>query len=314
MKALRWLTFAAVVVAVDASAAETPPRPRVTGISHVAFRVSDLTRARAFYETLLGYPTEATPGGNSMRAAVNERQYVALKGGLDTAEDRLDHVALETSDADAMRRYLAARGVAVPSALGTDESGNAAFTIRDPEGWTLELVQHAPDKGPRRAPATSAGRPLSNRMLHAGIIVGDLDAANRFYGGVLGLVETWRGSRSGKELSWTNMKVPDGEDYLEFMLYGRRPAPDARGTPHHICLEVDDLGGAHARLSERVAAAAYTRALEPRVGVNRKRQLNLFDADGTRVELMEPRTVDGQPVPPSSAPPPPRDEPLRLNR
>ena len=42
------------------------------------------------------------------------------------------------------------------------------------------------------------------------------------------------------------------------------------------------------------------------MGTNRKRQLNLFDADGTRVELMEPRTVDGQPVPPSTAPPPKR--------
>ena len=103
------------------------------------------------------------------------------------------------------------------------------------------------------------------------------------------------------------MKVPDGDDYLEFMLYGTRPAPDARGTPHHICLEVDELAPAQARLAERVTAAAYTRALEPRVGVNRKRQLNLFDADATRVELMEPRTVDGQPVPPSTAPPPKRE-------
>jgi len=40
------------------------------------------------------------------------------------------------------------------------------------------------------------------------------------------------------------------------------------------------------------------------VGTNRKRQLNLFDPDGTRVELMEPGTVDGQPVPSSTAPPP----------
>ena len=37
------------------------------------------------------------------------------------------------------------------------------------------------------------------------------------------------------------MKMPDGGDYVEFMLYGARPAPDARGTQHHICLEVPDL-------------------------------------------------------------------------
>jgi hypothetical protein len=54
----------------------------------------------------------------------------------------------------------------------------------------------------------------------------------KFYGDVLGFSETWRGSRSGTELSWIN-----------------------------------------------------------------------YDPDGTRVELMEPGTVDGQPAPSSAAPP-----------
>jgi lactoylglutathione lyase len=44
--------------------------------------------------------------------------------------------------------------------------------------------------------------------------------------------------------------------------------------------------------------------MEIKTGINRKRQLNLYDPDGTRIELMEGRTVDGKPTPPSSAPPP----------
>ena len=40
------------------------------------------------------------------------------------------------------------------------------------------------------------------------------------------------------------------------------------------------------------------------VGVNGKRQVNLYDPDGTRVEMMEAMTADGKPVPPSMAPPP----------
>jgi lactoylglutathione lyase len=40
------------------------------------------------------------------------------------------------------------------------------------------------------------------------------------------------------------------------------------------------------------------------VGKNGKRQVNLYDPDGTRVELMEAQTADGKPVPPSTAPPP----------
>jgi len=48
----------------------------------------------------------------------------------------------------------------------------------------------------------------------------------------------------------------------------------------------------------------YDRPVEIQVGVNRKRQINLYDPDGTRIELMEPNTVDGQPAPSSTAPAP----------
>ena len=51
-------------------------------------------------------------------------------------------------------------------------------------------------------------------------------------------------------------------------------------------------------------APSYTRPVEIRTGINRKRQVNLFDPDGTRVELMEPNTIDGKPTPSSTLPPP----------
>ena len=56
--------------------------------------------------------------------------------------------------------------------------------------------------------------------------------------------------------------------------------------------------------SRVIPANEYQRALEVRTGINRKRQLNLYDPDGTRVELMEPNTIDGVPTPSSQAPPP----------
>src|SRR5258708_37388127 len=141
-------------------------------------------------------------------------------------------------------------------------------------------------------------------MLHLGILVVDLSASRKFYGDIIGFHEIWRGSRDGESLSWTNMQVPDGEDYIEFMLYKDLPDPDRRGTQHHICLVTPDLAQAQAKLEAKPYRQSYTRPMEPRTGVNRKRQLNLFDPDGTRVELMEPGTVDGKPAPPSTAPPP----------
>ena len=103
------------------------------------------------------------------------------------------------------------------------------------------------------------------------------------------------------------MQVPDGNDYIEFMLYRDLPEPSKRGSQHHVCLFVPDIEKAASVLRGRAAAAGYTRAMEIRTGTNRKRQLNLYDPDGTRTELMEPATVDGKPAPSSTAPPP-RDE------
>jgi lactoylglutathione lyase len=126
-----------------------------------------------------------------------------------------------------------------------------------------------------------------------------------FYRDILGFEEIWRGAgRESATLSWVNMRVPDGSDYIEFMLYKEEPAPDRRGVQHHICLEVPDAAKAIERLEARPYRKTYERPIEVRTGVNRKRQVNLFDPDGTRVELMEANTVDGQPAPSSTLPPP----------
>ena len=82
------------------------------------------------------------------------------------------------------------------------------------------------------------------------------------------------------------------------------PPPDKRGTPHHLCLEVPDVTAAIAALEASPYRKQYTRAIESKTGVNRKRQVNLFDPDGTRIELMEPITVDGKSAPASTLPPP----------
>jgi lactoylglutathione lyase len=98
------------------------------------------------------------------------------------------------------------------------------------------------------------------------------------------------------------MHVPDGADGIEFMLYKDLPAPDQRGSAHHFCLEVPSISSALETLQARAYAKTYSHPLEPRTGINRRRQLNLYDPDGTRAELMEPGTVDGKPPVSSTAP------------
>jgi lactoylglutathione lyase len=144
--------------------------------------------------------------------------------------------------------------------------------------------------------------------MHVGVLCGDLDKSMSFYGGILGFTEFWRGSGSPRMLSWVNIRPPDGQDYIELMLYNSLPAPDARGTKNHASLTVPDAEKTLAELKRREAQGLYHapegKPIEIQIGQNHKRQINLYDPDGTRIELMEPNTVDGKPAPNSTAPVP----------
>jgi catechol 2,3-dioxygenase-like lactoylglutathione lyase family enzyme len=312
--ALAAMTHVSHVFAANAAPA-APPRPRIVGISHAAFFVSDMAKARAFYEGFLGFASpfsipRKNPNEHLVWIKINDRQSVELFPGSEVASDadRLYHIAIEVEDADAMLAYLRAKGVAglPPSATSPiGKIGNKNFTIKDPNGNGVEIVQYLPDgwtlreKGKHLPPTR-----ISKRMSHVGVMVGEFDASMKFYGEILGFKETWRGSSGGKTLNWVNMRVPDGEDYVEFMLYETLPSVDRLRTMHHICLEVDDIEQAAAVLATRPYPAGSKPPTPMKAGVNGKRQINFYDVDGTRVEIMEPATHDRKPRPPSPAPPP----------
>jgi lactoylglutathione lyase len=189
--------------------------------------------------------------------------------------------------------------------VGKGQTGNKNFNVKDPDGHIVEMVEYQPESWTSREagkfmPVTR----ISGHIMHVGVLVGDLDRSMRFYGGILGFQEFWRGSSSPNVLSWVNMRPAEGQDYLELMLYDKLPAPNARGSQHHASLMVPDAEEALAELKRRAPKAGYDREIAIKTGVNRKRQINLFDPDGTRIELMEPNTVDGKPAPNSTAPPP----------
>ncbi len=314
-----WLKRATFVISLMTAAlqssytvAQTLPvkRPRILGVAHVALYVSDLQKARTFYEDLLGYQEAFSlkREDGSLRIVflkVNEYQYLELFTDPPKNDGQLNHVALYTDSAQQMRDYLAAHDIKVPAKASKGKTGNLNFTITDPDGHGLEIVQYEPDS----MSAQSAGKYLpvsriSDRLMHAGFLVAAVDPAMKFYRHLLGFQEFWRGSANGTELSWINMRVPDGQDYVEFMLYRGTPSAQERGVRNHICLEVPNIEKAVADLESRPARKTYTREIKIQTGKNRKRQANLFDPDGTRVELMEPNTIDGKPAPNSDAPPP----------
>jgi len=286
------------------------PRPRVLGIAHAAFYVSDLGKARGFYEDFLGFEEAFSlkRDDGSVRIAfvkINDNQYLELFTDPPRNDGQLNHVSLYTDSAQQMRDYLALYGVKVPEKVAKGKSGNYNFTITDPDGHGLEIVQYEQGSwtGQNHGKFLPSTR-ISNHLMHAGFLVRELDAAMKFYRDVLGFKEFWRGSSNGTELSWVNMRVPDGDDYVEFMLFTGTPTAEERGVKNHISLLVPEMQKAVADLESRPARKFYGREIKVQVGKNRKRQVNLFDPDGTRVELMEANTVDGFPAPSSTAPPP----------
>ena len=305
-----FLFLVCILLSVSLSGADQRTRPHVLGVAHMALYVSDLRKSRAFYEDFLGYaePYNLKRDDGSDRIAfikINEDQYLELFADPPKNDGQLNHIAFYTDSAEGMREYLRRQGIKVPDKVGKGKIGNLNFTLSDPDSHTVEFVQYEPDSWTRQQrvkylPATR----ISTHMTHVGVVIGPLDRAMSFYRDILGFQEFWRGSSNGKTLSWVNMRVPDGDDYLEFMLYTTPPDAQQLGVKNHICLMVPDMEKAVAMLEARPARKNYSRSIEIKTGVNGKRQANLFDPDGTRVELMEPNTVSGQPTPSSTAPPP----------
>jgi lactoylglutathione lyase len=309
------LAVGARVSAQDAA----PQRPQITGISHVGYFVSDLPKALGFWHDLLGFDEMYTlnkPGQNpdtgQVRIAfikINDRQHIELFTDAPTAPpNMMSHLCFTVSNVEQMRAYLRSKGIDVKPGNGSKtRTGDYAFEIHDPDGTLIEFVQSLPTGQEMQAagkfmPPTR----ISDGIYHIGFLVGNTEKSLHFYEDILGFKETWRGGRDPKVLSWINLRVPDGTDYIELMLYAKLPA--TFGTQNHTSLRVPDMQKAIADLESRPGYKAYLtygKPLEVHVGVNGKRQVNLYDPDGTRVELMEPFTADGKPVPPSAAPPPP---------
>lgn len=302
------LTWAPTIAAAELPAAGL--RPAISGIANVGLDARDLNASRPFYRDYLGF-TERPPGKSAEADArltwfkVNDRQQIELRVEREAGSDRLRHVGLITSDAEGMRRYLQARGHPVPPTLEDNGYGDRSFTVRDPDGRAIQFVQYPANSWATtmRGPALSSSR-IAPRIRHAGFMVADLAASLKFYQDILGFTEFWRGSADDQILSWVNLKVPDGDEYFELMLYdpANPPNADRRGTLNHICLEVHDAAATEHILQSRTLPTACQATSALKTGRNGKRQINSYDPDGTRTELMEPTTVDGRIVPSSLAP------------
>ena len=112
-------------------------RPRILGVAHIAIYAHDYEKSLAFYRDFLGleepYSLAKPDGTPSMTFfKINERQYLELFPEAAPKTDRLNHISIETDNAEGMRLYRKRQA-----------------NLFDPDGTRTELM----------APATIDGKP-----------------------------------------------------------------------------------------------------------------------------------------------------------
>jgi len=276
----------------------TPKRPKITGVAHAAFFTRDLDNTREFFKDYMGYNEPIVLKGADEKIAltiikINDRQFVELFPERSEGTNRMYHFAIETDNAEAMRVYLQSKGYKVPETTPKGRTGNSNYFVTDPNGTVCEIVQYEPEgMTAKNFGLDMPDTRISTRMSHLGFMCPDLDKAVEFYVNILGFREVWRGGRDGQKINWVHLQVPDGNETIELMLYDEEPSWARMGSMNHICLEVKDVFASEKILAQRTPPKDCREHTPPAVGINKKRQVNYFTIDGTRVEIMEDVTVD----------------------
>ena len=256
-------------------------RPHITGIDHVAFYTTAPDAVGKLYGDVLGLASAAPiEAGETVRYMVGS-QWVGYSPAPDPkATDRMDHVAFTTDNIVALRRYLTGKGIKVGQIQGRSDH-SLSFMVDDPEKHHIEFVERG-----RGETAQVPNSAVSRRLIHTGFVVYHRDAEDHFYRDILGFRPYWHGGMKDDVTDWVAIQVPDGTDWLEYMLNQPEHMDlELTGVMNHISLGVADMAKAQALLESHGWKEHGEEHAQ--MGRDGKRQLNVFDADQTRIELME---------------------------
>jgi catechol 2,3-dioxygenase-like lactoylglutathione lyase family enzyme len=276
------LSAAALIITLPVMAADSAGRPKIYGIAFVRVKATDIEKSKAFYGGVLGLQSggPACKGVANPCFTVNPSQRIELVK-TDTGDKGpfLPEIGLATNSVEQMAAYLTAKGIAVSQILRRPDSAKY-LEVLDPEHHKIVFVDGtaAGESGGIRKGA------VSNRLLHAGFVAKDSKAESRFYEDVLGFNVYWHGGFKDDETDWYMVQVPDGTDWLEYML---NISPEAEhrelGIQYHFSLGVVNV--------KETAKALEARGVRvdgpPLLGRDGKWQLTLYDPDDTRAEVME---------------------------
>jgi catechol 2,3-dioxygenase-like lactoylglutathione lyase family enzyme len=177
-----------------------------------------------------------------------------------------------TDNVDHLQKYFTSKGQHVD----VSKKGPKCLEITDSEGHKIGFVEKKNTLTTQQESAFS--------LIHAGFVVRDRAAEDKFYKDILGFHVYWHGGMKEGEDNWVDMQVSDGADWIEYMLKVPENAKHKQlGVMNHIALGVPDIHAAQQQLIKN----GWKGTEEPKIGRDGKWQLNLYDPDETRVEMME---------------------------
>jgi catechol 2,3-dioxygenase-like lactoylglutathione lyase family enzyme len=192
-----------------------------------------------------------------------------------------------------MRKYLAAKSWKVPAAVSKGSDGSQWFDVLDPEGNKIQFVQPAPGA------KVDAPNAIGHHMIHVGFVVHSREREDKFYRDLLGFRPYWYGGMTDAKVEWVSQQVPDGRDWLEYMVQGDNGtgipptmSQQTLGVLNHIAIGQQSVEEGFKKLKESGRLDGVRNDNATKIGRDGKVQLNMYDPDGTRAELMSLHAVE----------------------
>jgi catechol 2,3-dioxygenase-like lactoylglutathione lyase family enzyme len=271
------VTVALAVVGIAARAGKVTGRPKILGIAGVEILSTNTAATNLFYGRLveLSGPCNWCESNPYKLVTIPSGQLIGVSPvGSKSPKNLLASVTFIVDNERAMKQWLAANNIPCKESVGPYQDHGSYLSVTDSEGHLIYFRGANGDK------TDYAHLP----MIHAGFVVKDRATMDKFYKDVLGFRVYWTGGMKDGETDWVDMQVPDGTDWIEYMLHVPGNADQhTLGVMNHIALGVPDVRQA----AKQLEANGVRLPEEPKVGRDGKWQLNLYDPDNTRVELME---------------------------
>jgi catechol 2,3-dioxygenase-like lactoylglutathione lyase family enzyme len=278
------------VLGVATVALTAQERPKITGVSHLAVYTSDASATDHYYRVVLGAAKQADPENpKGVKFAFSATQFIeVLPLPSGAGINRMDHAAFNTVNAEGMRKYLAAKGWKTPASVTKGSDGSRWFAVQDPEGNKIEFVQ-----APANAKAPENPNAIGHHIIHVGLLVHSREAEDKFYRELLGFRPYWYGGMQDDKIDWVSQQVPDGHDWVEYMMTS---GPSGTGIPSNMTQQtlgvLDHFAVGEKSVEEAFKVLQAGNRLEgrhdaaPKIGKDGKGQFNMYDPDGIRAELM----------------------------